>query len=56
MLREGSGEALVPAAEFLILDDVGHVPKMDDPALVADTIRATARRSSSGASLASRGS
>jgi pimeloyl-ACP methyl ester carboxylesterase len=47
---------LVPGAEFLVLDDVGHIPMMDDPRLVADTIRATARRVSSGASLSSRGS
>jgi pimeloyl-ACP methyl ester carboxylesterase len=47
---------VLPGAEFLILEDTGHVPMMDDPRLVADTIRATAARSSSGASLSSRGS
>jgi pimeloyl-ACP methyl ester carboxylesterase len=50
-------EELVPGAEFVVLDDVGHVPMMDDPRLVADTIRRTASRSpSSGASLSSAGS
>jgi pimeloyl-ACP methyl ester carboxylesterase len=42
---------LVPAAEFVVLDDVGHVPMMDDPRLVAGTIRATASRASADASL-----
>jgi pimeloyl-ACP methyl ester carboxylesterase len=46
-------DELVPGAEFLVLDDVGHVPMYDDPGLVADTIRATAKRSSSAASLSS---
>jgi pimeloyl-ACP methyl ester carboxylesterase len=50
-------EHLVPAAEFLVLDDVGHIPMMDDPRLVADTIRASVgRSSSSSASVSSRGS
>jgi pimeloyl-ACP methyl ester carboxylesterase len=50
-------EELVPGAEFLILDDVGHIPMMDDPGLVAATIRRTASRSpSSGVSLSSPGS
>jgi pimeloyl-ACP methyl ester carboxylesterase len=30
--------SLVPAARFLVLDGVGHVPMFDDPALVARTI------------------
>ncbi len=31
---------LFPAADFLVLPDVGHVPMFDDPRLVADTILA----------------
>jgi pimeloyl-ACP methyl ester carboxylesterase len=31
-------EALVPGAHFIVLPDVGHVPMIDDPALVVDTI------------------
>jgi pimeloyl-ACP methyl ester carboxylesterase len=31
---------LVPGAHHLTLDDVGHVPMLDDPTLVAATIRA----------------
>jgi pimeloyl-ACP methyl ester carboxylesterase len=53
---EERGRTLIGDSEFLVLDDVGHVPMHDDPGLVADTIRATARRSSSGASLSSHGS
>jgi pimeloyl-ACP methyl ester carboxylesterase len=30
--------AAVPAAEFVFLTGVGHVPMIDDPALVAKTI------------------
>jgi pimeloyl-ACP methyl ester carboxylesterase len=29
---------VVPGAEFVVLDDVGHVPMLDDPRLVAATI------------------
>ena len=29
---------VVPGAEFLVLEDVGHVPMFDDPGLVARTI------------------
>ena len=29
---------IVPGAEFVVLDDVGHVPMLDDPRLVAETI------------------
>ena len=29
---------VVPGAEFVVLDDVGHVPMLDDPRLVAETI------------------
>ena len=48
---------VVPAAEFVVLDAVGHVPMMDDPQLVADTIRRTVAKSpSSSASLSSPGS
>ena len=43
----------IGGSEFLVLDDVGHVPMYDDPKLVADTIRATAKSSSSAASLSS---
>ncbi|WP_051223651.1 alpha/beta fold hydrolase [Conexibacter woesei] len=32
---------LIPAANHIILPGVGHVPMLDDPALVAATIRAT---------------
>jgi pimeloyl-ACP methyl ester carboxylesterase len=28
----------LPDARYLVLDDVGHVPMFDDPALVARTI------------------
>jgi pimeloyl-ACP methyl ester carboxylesterase len=34
----------VGGAEFLVLDDVGHVPMYDDPRLTAETIRATVAR------------
>lgn len=34
-------QALVPGARFVVLDDVGHVPMFDDPALVAATILET---------------
>ena len=40
-LYGGAGPPLVGGAEFLVLDDVGHVPMYDDPRLVADTIRGT---------------
>lgn len=46
----------VGGAEFLVLDDVGHVPMYDDPKLVADTIRATVKRPFAAASLSSPGS
>ena len=39
--------AVVPGAEFFVLGDVGHIPMMDDPRLVAETIRGAARRSAS---------
>ncbi len=47
---------VVPGSEFVVLEDVGHIPMIDDPRLVAETIRETAGRSSAGASLSSRGS
>lgn len=34
---------LLPGARFIVLDDVGHVPMLDDPQLVASTILAAAR-------------
>jgi pimeloyl-ACP methyl ester carboxylesterase len=36
------GEALVPSAHVIALEDTGHVPMIDDPKLVAETILATA--------------
>lgn len=36
--------ALIPRAERVQLDDVGHVPMYDDPRLVADTILSQTRR------------
>ena len=38
---------LIPGARFVVLEDVGHVPMFDDPQLVAQTILATTRQSSS---------
>jgi pimeloyl-ACP methyl ester carboxylesterase len=35
---------LIPGAEHITLDGVGHVPMLDDPQLVAATIRTAARR------------
>jgi pimeloyl-ACP methyl ester carboxylesterase len=50
-------EELVPGARIVVLDDCGHVPMIDDPQLVADTIRESVRRASSpSASLSSPGS
>jgi len=40
-------EAVVPGAEFFVLEDVGHMPMLDDPRLVADTIRTATHRSPS---------
>jgi pimeloyl-ACP methyl ester carboxylesterase len=37
---------LIPGAEHITLDGLGHVPMLDDPALVAATIRATVGRRS----------
>lgn len=44
---EERGRELIGGAEFLVLEDVGHIPMYDDAQLVADTIRAAARRPSS---------
>ncbi len=35
---------LIPGADFIVLDDVGHIPMLDDPRLVAQTILASAAR------------
>ncbi len=35
---------LIPGADFIVLDDVGHVPMLDDPRLVAQTILSSAAR------------
>jgi len=35
---------LIPAASFIVLEDVGHVPMFDNPRLVAQTILATTRQ------------
>jgi pimeloyl-ACP methyl ester carboxylesterase len=37
---------LIPGASFIVLDDVGHVPMLDDPQLVAQTILAVTASSS----------
>ncbi len=50
--RERAGE-VVPGARFLVLEDVGHIPMLDEPQLVAETIRASAERASPSASVAS---
>jgi pimeloyl-ACP methyl ester carboxylesterase len=35
---------LIPGADFIVLDDVGHIPMLDDPRLVAQTILSSAAR------------
>ena len=35
---------LIPGADFIVLDDVGHIPMLDDPRLVAQTILTSAAR------------
>jgi pimeloyl-ACP methyl ester carboxylesterase len=50
---EERARGLVSGADFLVLDDVGHVPMCDDPQLVADTIRAATRAGVSVSSLGS---
>jgi pimeloyl-ACP methyl ester carboxylesterase len=39
-------EGFVPGARFTVLDDCGHVPMHDDPALIGETILATTRAAS----------
>lgn len=39
---------LIPGARFIVLDDVGHVPMLDDPQLVAQTILTATAPSSHG--------
>jgi pimeloyl-ACP methyl ester carboxylesterase len=43
-------QRLIPQGNHIILPGVGHVPMLDDPALVAATIRATVERARVGAS------
>jgi pimeloyl-ACP methyl ester carboxylesterase len=38
----------IPAARYLELPDVGHIPMIDDPRLCADTIRTTVNGASKG--------
>lgn len=38
---------LIPGADFIVLDDVGHLPMLDDPRLVAQTILSSAARATS---------
>jgi pimeloyl-ACP methyl ester carboxylesterase len=45
-IYEERGRTLVGGADFLVLDDVGHVPMYDDPQLIADTILAVTQGSS----------
>jgi pimeloyl-ACP methyl ester carboxylesterase len=35
---------LIPGAEFIVLDDVGHIPMLDGPRLVAQTILSSIAR------------
>ena len=43
-LNGARAREVFPAAEFVVLPDVGHVPMFDDPRLVADTILARTTR------------
>jgi pimeloyl-ACP methyl ester carboxylesterase len=38
---------LMPGAEYVLLENVGHIPMLDDPELVAETIRTASGRPSS---------
>lgn len=42
-IHAGRARELVPGAQFVVLEDVGHVPMLDDPRLVAETILASTR-------------
>jgi pimeloyl-ACP methyl ester carboxylesterase len=42
-LYEPRGPQVVPGAEFIVLEGVGHLTMHDDPQLTADTIRAATR-------------
>jgi pimeloyl-ACP methyl ester carboxylesterase len=44
--------SLVPGAEFVVLEELGHVPMFDDPQLVASTILAVTGRSAGAATVA----
>jgi pimeloyl-ACP methyl ester carboxylesterase len=35
---------LIPGADFIVVDDVGHIPMLDDPQLVAQTILSSVAR------------
>jgi pimeloyl-ACP methyl ester carboxylesterase len=35
---------LISGADFIVLDDVGHIPMLDDPQLVAQTILSSTAR------------
>ena len=35
---------LIPGADFIVVDDVGHIPMLDDPRLVAQTILSSVAR------------
>jgi pimeloyl-ACP methyl ester carboxylesterase len=37
-INGANAQQLIPGARYLVLDDVGHVPMLDDPQLVAQTI------------------
>jgi pimeloyl-ACP methyl ester carboxylesterase len=42
-LNGARARTLVPGARWVVLPDVGHVPMLDDPQLVADTILTSVR-------------
>jgi len=39
---------MIPAARFVLLDDVGHIPMIDDPKLVVDTVIEATKAPASG--------